>query len=421
MDQPVLRVCPIVQSESIPLVADQKDKEYDDKNHFDSLTPPRAISKVALHQVSTVSCTEPSEEFSNIERQEDTDKDSHNQSRSHKITVSAKHVLVLASLGPGSGNNATASRIAFGLRQLPQVTVDLLSIDAPNIGLDSLQELIYQYDIVLALHVYRAGRLLTSIYENNSDLPALVFIFAGTDLHSCEPEWLPTIKQMLPKARGLVCFSTEWKKYVEHTYKDLLTCPITVIPQGVPLPSSTTSASFSRKTIIWAGQIRSVKDPLFAVRIMSYLTNHEFLLIIVGYETDNSLFNALQSLSSRSINVKIIGGQSTDEVHALMRSAFAYLNTSINEGMCLAILEAMSLHLPVVARRNTGNTSIVTHGKTGLLYETPEQATQCLLQLESDINLRTTLIQQAADQVETVHNPISENKAYQNLIISLLE
>jgi len=341
--------------------------------------------------------------------------------------ANTKRVLLLASLGPGSGNAATASRIAFGLSQSSGITVDCMSVDKLDIDLDSLAALIHQYDIVLALHVYRAGHLLTSIYQNNSDPPPLVFIFAGTELHSCEPEWLPTIKQILPKARGLVCFSTEWKKYVESTYKDLLACPITVIPQGVLLspfickqsPSLTAFPS-SRKTIIWAGQIRSVKDPLFAVRIMSHLTDHEFLLIIAGYETDRSLFNAIQSSCSHS-NVTLLGGQSIDHVHALMRTAFAYLNTSINEGMCLAIVEAMALRLPVVARRNIGNISIVTHGKTGLLYETPEQAAQCLLQLENDTKLRETLIQQAADQAKTMHNPILETKRYRNLILSLLE
>ncbi|CAF2729262.1 unnamed protein product [Rotaria sp. Silwood2] len=153
---------------------------------------------------------------------------------------------------------------------------------------------------------------------------------------------------------------------------------------------------------------------------MSHLDDHEFQLSIVGYETDQSLVNAIRSSCSRS-NVTLTGGQSTGHVHALMRTAFAYLNTSINEGMCLAILEAMALRLPVIARRNTGNISIVTHGKTGLLFETPEQAAQCLSQLAKDTALRETLIQQAADQVKKVHSPTAESREYRNLIFSLLE
>ncbi|CAF4066746.1 unnamed protein product [Rotaria sp. Silwood2] len=251
-------------------------------------------------------------------------------------TANKKRILLLAPLGPGSGNAATASRLAHGLCQSSEITVDCLSVDMPHTDSDSLLALIHRYDVVLALHVYRAGHLLTSIYQNNSDLPPLILIFAGTELHSCLLEWMPTIEQIVPKARGL------------------------------------------------------------------------------------SLVNAIRSSCSRS-NVTLTGGQSTGHVHALMRTAFAYLNTSINEGMCLAILEAMALRLPVIARRNTGNISIVTHGKTGLLFETPEQAAQCLSQLAKDTALRETLIQQAADQVKKVHSPTAESREYRNLIFSLLE
>ena len=341
--------------------------------------------------------------------------------------VNTKRILLLAPLSPGSGNAATAFRVADGLRQSSQITVDCVSVDKPHIEADSLSASIRQYDAVLALHAYRAGHLLTSIYQNNSSLPPLILIFAGTDLHSCEPAWLPTIEQIVLKARGLVCFSYEWKKHAENIYADLLTCPITVIPQSVQisspitdrLPSSIPFVS-SRKTIIWVGGIRAVKDPLFAIRIMSHLIDHEFQLIIIGDDTDYSLVNAIQSSCSHS-NITLIGGQPTEYVHALMRTGFAFLNTSINEGMCLAILEAMALGLPVIARRNIGNISIVQDGQTGLLYETPEQAAGCLLQLAKETKLRETLIKQAVDQIKKMHNPTSESTAYRNLIFSLIE
>lgn len=332
-----------------------------------------------------------------------------------------KRILLLAPLGVGSGNAATALRLANGLRQSSQMIVDCMSVETLNTKSDFFPASILQYDAVLALHAYRAGRLLAPIYQNNSALPPLILIFAGTDLHSCEPEWLPAIKQIVPKARGLVCFSFEWKQYAENTYKDLLTCSITVIPQSVLFPPSTPEQVLtSRKTIIWAGVIRAVKDPLFAIRIMSHLTDHDFELIIIGGEADRSLAKTIYSSGVFS-NVTLIGSQPTHQVHALMRSGFAYLNTSIDEGMCLAILEAMALGLPVVARRNTGNASIVRDGKTGLLYETPEEAAQCILRLEKETQLRDTLIKQAIDQIERQHNPTMEITAYQNLILNLIE
>jgi glycosyltransferase involved in cell wall biosynthesis len=333
-----------------------------------------------------------------------------------------KRVLLMAPLHPASGNAATAFRLTDGLRQSPAMTIDCISVDTPDINLIPLSASIRHYDAVIALHAYRAGHLLTSVYENNSDLPPLILIFAGTDLHSCEPEWLPTVEKILLKARGLVCFSTEWKEYAEAIYRDFLRCPITVIPQSVPPSPSFTSppCASSQKTIIWAGGLRAVKDPLFAIHIMTHLIDYEFQLIIVGDDADRSLVDTIRSSCSHS-NVTLIGSQSTDYVHALMRTGFAFLNTSINEGMCLAILEAMSLGLPVIARRNIGNLSIVRDGQTGLLYDTSEQAAECLLQLSKDTQLRKNLIEQAVDYVKKTHDPTSEITAYRNLILSLIE
>ncbi len=51
------------------------------------------------------------------------------------------------------------------------------------------------------------------------------------------------------------------------------------------------------------------------------------------------------------------------------------LNTSVSEGQCNALLEAMaSGATPVVARRNDGNAALVAHGVTGWLFDTPEEA-----------------------------------------------
>ena len=43
----------------------------------------------------------------------------------------------------------------------------------------------------------------------------------------------------------------------------------------------------------------------------------------------------------------------------------------ISEGMSGVLLEAMSLGVPVLARNNAGNATIIEHGRTGLLFGTP--------------------------------------------------
>jgi glycosyltransferase involved in cell wall biosynthesis len=351
------------------------------------------------------------------------------KSKSVMSSNNNKRILLLASLRPGCGNTATASRIAHNLRTSTSWTVDCISTDAPHTEFDSFSTTIRRYDVIVALHAYRAGHLLNSIYNcEDDDLPPLILIFAGTDLHSCEPKWISTVQSIIPHANGLVCFNADWKKYVETTYQTQVRCKITVIPQSVlilpfifeQLPSSLHTINH-RKVLLWIGEIRSVKDPLFIIRFLSQLNNDAYHLFLVGYEHDSSLSDDLRSLSSSQCNVTLLGGRSQNFVHTLIRTSFAYINTSINEGMCLAILEAMALGVPVIARRNTGNASLVQNGKTGLLFDTPDQAVEHLIELDQNLEFRHRIIRQAADYVRKSHNSTVETKAYERLLLNSMK
>lgn len=339
-----------------------------------------------------------------------------------------KRILLLASLRAGSGNAATASRIAHQLRTMNKFIVDCVSVDTPHSESDSFAMSVRRYDAILALHAYRTGQLLNPIYRSTDEtLPPLVLIFAGTDLHSCEPKWIPTLEEIIPRAKGLVCFSGEWKKFLETSYKNRLPCKISIIPQSVlilpfifeQLPMAMHTMP-QRKILLWIGEIRSVKDPQFALDVFSHLNNDDYHLFIIGYEQDDQLNESLHRSSSH-LNVTFLGGQSQNFVHTIMRTSFAYINTSINEGMCLAILEAMTLGLPVLARRNTGNASLIKHGKTGLLFDTPDQAAEQCLQVDRNKKLRQTLIEQAGQYVKKSHSNTAETKAYRNLLLEVME
>jgi glycosyltransferase involved in cell wall biosynthesis len=65
------------------------------------------------------------------------------------------------------------------------------------------------------------------------------------------------------------------------------------------------------------------------------------------------------------------------------KEAFCFLSTSRWEGLPLAIMEAMSFGVPVVASDVPGNSDLIEHNQTGLLFNirNPEEAAAHLLLL----------------------------------------
>lgn len=111
--------------------------------------------------------------------------------------------------------------------------------------------------------------------------------------------------------------------------------------------------------------------------------------------------------------------RSQRELHAAMRKCFALVNSSVSEGMSAAILEAMQLGVPVLARNIPGNAAIVQHEITGLLYSSPQDFVDQSQRLLSDHELRETLVRSGKDYVEEHHSLKQERETYQRLVATL--
>ncbi|CAH8443148.1 unnamed protein product [Schistosoma turkestanicum] len=80
------------------------------------------------------------------------------------------------------------------------------------------------------------------------------------------------------------------------------------------------------------------------------------------------------------------------ELHSLMLSSRALINCSISEGQSLAVMEAMSLGIPVVVRENPGNCDLIEDRKNGLVFKTSKELGECLTYLEGNPEIKRQLI-----------------------------
>ncbi|XP_061459499.1 glycosyltransferase 1 domain-containing protein 1 isoform X4 [Rhineura floridana] len=108
-----------------------------------------------------------------------------------------------------------------------------------------------------------------------------------------------------------------------------------------------------------------------------------------------------------------------EDLHAVMQKCFAVVNSSISEGMSAAILEAMDLNVPVLARNIPGNAAVITHKTTGLLYSDPQEFVQLAKTLMSDPFLHKEIVTKAKEYVMKHHSWDHERKMYQSLVLRL--
>ncbi len=76
-----------------------------------------------------------------------------------------------------------------------------------------------------------------------------------------------------------------------------------------------------------------------------------------------------------------LGPIPADAMADAMRQADVIVNNSAAEGLANALLEAATLGIPILARRNPGNAAVVLHQHNGLLYESEAEFSAAALEL----------------------------------------
>lgn len=341
-------------------------------------------------------------------------------------------LLFLACLSPQTGNHTTAERIRSHIEsaghtcelrdaaefQSSAEVANLVSRNPPFEG-------------ALAIHLFRAGRLLLDI-----QVPFGV-IFGGTDINEdvkVEQKRV-VMEQVLLKARFAVAFTDKLKEEAE-LFLLSQSSKICVQPQGIhtEVMESFCWAEFLRSSGVSGERVdelrvfllvcglRRVKDPLYLVQAFSEWHDEDPLnvLVIIGPKIDPVLTAEVEAAVQRTAGVFLAQERSQRELHAAMKRCFAVVNSSVSEGMSAAILEAMDLGVPVLARDIPGNAAVVRHEATGLLYSSPQEFVQRSQRLVSDEQLRERVVRNGKLYVEEHHGLKQERETYRRLVATLL-
>ncbi|KAF5891433.1 glycosyltransferase 1 domain-containing protein 1, partial [Clarias magur] len=294
-------------------------------------------------------------------------------------------LLFLACLSPKTGNCTTAERIRDHIEGAGHVCVlrdtrEFSSASEVTLLMRQDQEV---FDAALAIHLFKGGRLLL-----DAGVPFGV-VFGGTDINEDVKDGhkRSVMEEVLHRARFAVAFTEEMKQKAK-TYLECDVSKIHVQAQGI---ETSVSAHFSWTEFLHTAGVcedrvddlhvfllvcglRKVKDPLYLLNAFSewHSQNPRVILIIIGPQIDPVLSKEVEECVKRCAGVFLAAERSQEELHAAMRKSFAVVNSSVSEGMSAAVLEAMDLRVPVLARDIPGNAAIVRHEHSGLLYSSPE-------------------------------------------------
>ncbi|NXS33174.1 GL1D1 protein, partial [Pomatostomus ruficeps] len=286
-----------------------------------------------------------------------------------------------------------------------------------------------EFDAALAIHLYKGGRLL-----QGSRIPFGI-IFGGTDVNEdikCK-EKRQVMGAVLEEARFAVAFTVKMKELAAAQWPDARK-KIYVQSQGIKTTPSETfdwyrflqNAGIPTDTerlhlfLLICG-LRRVKDPLYLVEVFSdwHRKDPSVHLGIIGPAVDPLYTSEVKEKVKRAPGVHLLPELPQEELHAAVRSCCAVVNSSSSEGMSAAILEAMDLGIPVLARNIPGNAAIIKHKETGLLFSTPQEFVVLSKTLMNDPVMKKEMIKRAKDYVKKHHSWEGERKTYQHLVLRL--
>ncbi|KAG9354827.1 hypothetical protein JZ751_001540 [Albula glossodonta] len=258
-------------------------------------------------------------------------------------------------------------------------------------------------------------------------------VFGGTDINEDvkDEKKRMVMEQVLKKARFAVAFSHKLKQQAEVFWLSQSN-KIYIQPQGIETKAT---ASFSWRAFLRGSGVngadvedlhvfllvcglRRVKDPLFLAEAFSewHSEDPSVILIIIGPKIDPVFTGEVEANVERLRGVFLTSERSQEQLHAALKWSSALVNSSVSEGMSAAILEAMDLRVPVVARDIPGNAAIVRHEETGLLFSTPQEFVSVSKRLLRDRSLRERVVRNGKRYVEEFHSSAAERITYQKLV-----
>lgn len=283
------------------------------------------------------------------------------------------------------------------------------------------QAISFQPDIIHAFHAFKAGVVALELSQKIS--APLVVTITGTDVHSdlLVPKRRETVLRVLQAADVITVFAPAVADELVNLDSSLAT-KVHTIPQGIWFPEQKSwnvrehfGIPADAPLLLLPANIREVKRPMLAFEGVQLLREQgwDAHLAFVGAILERDEWELLKAAMANQKWVHYLGAVPMEQMVSVYQAADIVLNTSKHEGgMANALLEAMWLRRPVLASAVIGNSSLVRHEETGLLFSDANELSEQATRLLTNSALREHLVQTAYEWVRQNCDPIKEARSY---------
>jgi glycosyltransferase involved in cell wall biosynthesis len=182
---------------------------------------------------------------------------------------------------------------------------------------------------------------------------------------------------VLRLADRIVAISSDTKRRAHQYYeagRDIRIIPYGFVPVALPQSAATLRDQSGPFRVIAVGRLVKRKGFEYLIRALALLPQEVQLTIVGDGPLHGELLTLAQALGVAG-RVTLAGYKTREEIFAHLAASDCYGLSSLHEGLCIAVQEAMYAGLPIVATNNGGQVDLIRDPHNGLLVD-PASADQ---------------------------------------------
>lgn len=231
------------------------------------------------------------------------------------------------------------------------------------------------------------------------------------------------INYLFNKCDHMIVLSNSWKKFYLNNL-GLTESKIVVLPNPVKFPSHIKHSKDSDMVkFVFLGRIGERKGAFELIKAFSHIPSQQRSKAYLTMAGDGDVKQARNLVKDLELTkqIKILDWVNSEERDALLADSDVFVLPSYNEGLPMAMIEAMSFGLSIITTPVGGIPELINHGDNGLLVkpgDIPELASamQSLIENEDLKNSLKIKAEQSVKPLDIQQYCLSLGSIYQSLI-----